>query len=377
MRAQEFLTEDYDPTKARVEHPEDLILTQGSSGAQHAIAIIQQMATNPETISIKPDGKPAIIWGRDDQGFGMADKHMFAKGIIPRSIDQMAQVYSQRSGGGREELVSMMAALWPQFEQSVPGSFRGWMFGDLLYSQRPGVQNGNFVFQPNTVSYSVPVASDLGKQIAASTSGIVVHTYFKQAPYLGQDGKIVAPPGQHITSPRGINTRGPLLVISDQFTAPPKVKVPPEIKNLSAFISRNAGLIDKVLDESTLVSLKIKDLPQLLKTYANSKVRARNFNAFGSDFLEWLASSKASEQKQKNIQTHLQENAGGFKVLCQAFLGIMNIKDKIVGLLDAHPAPLQASIQGEPGQEGYLVHTKSGPVKTVNRQKFSAANFEK
>ena len=42
MRAQEFLTEDYDPTKARVEHLEDLILTQGSSGAQHAIAIIQQ-----------------------------------------------------------------------------------------------------------------------------------------------------------------------------------------------------------------------------------------------------------------------------------------------------------------------------------------------
>jgi len=376
MRAKDFLTEDYDPTKARVEHPEDLVLTQGSAGAQQAIAAIQQMATNPETISIKPDGKPALIWGRDQSGFGLADKHMFAKGIIPRSMEQLAQVYSARSGGGREDLISMMASLWPQFEASVPNSFKGWMFGDLLYSQRPPVQNGQFVFQPNTVVYTVPVDSDLGRQIAKSTSAIVAHTYFSQAPYQGPDGKIIAPPGRHITTTRNLNVGGPLLVMSDQFTVPPKVKIPASLKTLSSFISSNGNLIDKVLDVNALTSLKIKDLPELFKKYANNRVKQRNFSNFGGDFIEWLSTARVSEQKQKNIATHLQANANGFKVLCQAFIGIMQVKDQIVNLLDSHPAPLQAHINNEPGQEGYLVHTKTGPIKAVNRPKFSAANFE-
>ena len=378
MRAREFLTEDYDPTKARVPHPEDLVLLGGSAGAKHAIAVIKQMATNPETISIKPDGKPALVWGRDDQGFAMCDKHMFKAGTLPRSPEQIAQIYSARKGGGREELISMISALWPQFEASVSTGFRGWLFGDLLYSQTPGIQNGNYVFQPNTVVYTVPVQSDLGKQIAQSTSGIVVHTYFKQAPGVDANGQFVAPPGQHINKlPGGVNNRGPLLMITDQFMSPPKVKLPPDIKALESFINSNGGLIDKLLDEGTLTGLKLKDLPKLLQEYGNHRVRQRNFDNFGSDFIEFIqGKGRVSAQKIQNITKYLQENRAGYKVLCQAFIGIMRVKDLIVQTLDNHPAPMQAHINNEPGQEGYLVHTKSGPIKTVDRAKFSAANFE-
>jgi hypothetical protein len=371
MRAQEFLIEaadnsNYSLENARISHPEDMVIAMGSAGAKTAIATIKQMATNPETISIKPDGKPAIVWGRDEQGFGMADKHMFAKGIIPRNPQQLAQVYSERKGGSREELTAMMTALWPQFEASLSSGFKGWMFGDLLYSQRPGVQNNNFVFQPNTVVYTVPVASDLGQQIAKSTSGIVAHSYFA-AP--GQ-------PGKHISQLRGINPNGPLLVITDQFAAPPRVKIPPDLKSLESFVNSNGALIDKLLDKGTLSAGKISSFPQIFQKYVNAKVKSRDFGNFGSDFIEWMANAKVSLNMQKNIAAHLQNNASGYKVFCQAFLGIMKVKDHIVALLDKYPAPLQGSIKGEPGQEGYLIHTGAGPVKAVDRQKFSAANFE-
>ena len=370
MRAQEFLTEadegNYSLENARISHPEDMVISMGSVGAKLAISAIRQMATNPESISIKPDGKPAIVWGRDEQGFGMMDKHMFAKGIIPRSPQQLTQIYAERKGGGREELASMMTALWPQFEASLSGGFKGWMFGDLLYSQRPGVQDGAFVFQPNTVVYTVPVDSDLGKRIATSTSGIVAHSYFA-AP--GQ-------PGKHISNFKGINTNGPLLVINDQFIVPPKVKIPPDLKSLESFITSNGAAIDKMLDKSALSAGKISSFPQIFQKYVNAKVKARNFNDFGSDFIEWMATAKVSPNMQQNIAAHLQANTGGYKVFCQAFIGIMKVKDHIVALLDNHPAPMQASIQGQPGQEGYLVHTSSGPVKAVNRQQFTAANFE-
>lgn len=377
MRAQEFLTEEYDPTKARVPHPEDRVFDEGSAGAQKAIATLQQMASNPETISIKPDGKPAIVWGKDERGFTMCDKHMFAKGILPRSPEEIAQVYAQRKGGGREELADMIAQLWPQFEASLPGSFKGYLFGDLLYSQRPPVENGSFVFKPNTVVYTVETNSELGQRIAKSTSGIVVHTFFSKAPAPGPDGKIVAPPGRHISTPRGTNQNGPLVIVTDQFMTPPKVKIPPDLKALSSFITSNGSLIDKVTNPEALAALKIKDLPQLLMKYTNGKVRQRNFDGFGSDFLQWLdGEGRVSDGKKKNIATHLQANAGGFKVICQAFIGIMRVKNHIVGLLDAHPAQMQAHINGEAGQEGYMVHGKENPTKVVNREKFSAANFE-
>lgn len=370
MRAQEFLIEaeeaNYSLENARVSHPEDMIISMGSFGAKLAINSIKQMATNPETISIKPDGKPAIVWGRDENGFGMMDKHMFAKGIIPHSPKELAQVYAERKGGGREELASMMAALWPQFEASLSGSFKGWMFGDLLYSQRPGVQDGAFVFQPNTVVYTVPVDSELGKRMAASTSGIVAHSYFA-AP--GQ-------PGKHISNLRGINTNGPLLVIDDQFTVPPKVKIPADLKALETFINSNSASMDKLLDKSALAAAKISSFPTIFQKYVNAKVKARDFSNFGSDFVEWMAGAKVSGSMQQNIAAYLQENKAGYKVMCQSFLGIMKVKDHIVALLDNHPAPMQATVQGVPGQEGYMVHTGSGPVKAVDRQRFSAANFE-
>ena len=378
MRANEFLTEEYDPTKARVPHPEDRVFTEGSAGAKKAIATIKQMSTNPETISVKPDGKPAIVWGRDERGFTMCDKHMFAKGILPRSPEEIAEVYAQRKGGGREELAGMIALLWPQFEASLTNSFKGYLFGDLMYSQTPPVENNNFVFKPNTVVYTVESNSDLGKAIARSTSAICVHTFFGKAPAPGPDGKIVAPPGRHISKlPSTVNNKGPLLMITDQFTTPPRVKIPPDLKSIESFVTANAAIMDKFLDEGTLTGLKIKDLPSLLQSYGNYRVKQRNFENFGSDFITgFLAGKKASPQKMQNIQKYIEENRGGYKVLCQAFIGIMRVKDHIVGLLDAHPAQMQAHINGEPGQEGYMVHGKENPTKVVNREKFSAANFE-
>ena len=370
MRATEFLFEaqdaNYSLEKARVPHFEDEVIALGSTGAKLAINAIKQMATNPETISIKPDGKPAIFWGRDENGFGMMDKHMFAKRIIPHSPQELAQIYAERKGGGREELSAMMSALWPQFEASLSSGFKGWMFGDLLYSQRPAIQNNAFVFQPNTVVYTVPVSEPLGQQIAKSTSGIVAHSYFA-AP--GQ-------PGRHVSSLRGINTNGPLLVITDQFTSPPRVKIPPDLKSIETFVNSNAAPLDKLLDKSALAAAKIGSFPTIFQKYVNGKVRSRDFNNFGSDFIEWMAGAKVSPNMQQNIAAYLKANSSGYKVLCQTFIGIMKVKDHIVGLLDKHPAPMQASVQGVPGQEGYMVHTGAGPYKAVDRQRFSAANFE-
>jgi len=53
----------------RIEHPEDLILDLGAQGATQALNALAQLGKESTGLSIKWDGKPAVIFGRDDQGF--------------------------------------------------------------------------------------------------------------------------------------------------------------------------------------------------------------------------------------------------------------------------------------------------------------------
>jgi hypothetical protein len=48
----------------RIEHPEDMVLDQGSRGLNQALQGILTAASRPESTTVKWDGKPAIIFGR-------------------------------------------------------------------------------------------------------------------------------------------------------------------------------------------------------------------------------------------------------------------------------------------------------------------------
>jgi hypothetical protein len=54
--------------------------------------------------------------------------------------------------------------------------------------------------------------------------------------------------------------------------------------------------------------------------------------------------------------------------------GIMQVKDNIIGQLDTQDSDVVASINGQPGGEGYVLSDPTGDMKLVNRRGFSAAN---
>ena len=66
--------------KGHLDHPEDLIFLGGSEGANRAIQATVATVKNPATVTIKWDGYPALIFGRNSSGkFSIMDKHMFNK----------------------------------------------------------------------------------------------------------------------------------------------------------------------------------------------------------------------------------------------------------------------------------------------------------
>lgn len=356
------LLEAYDTSKARIDHPEDLVITAGASGAMTAINVLEQAAKQPQNMSIKPDGKPAIKWGRDAGGFAMGDKYMYP---LPHSPQELAVMLQSRKGGGREDLAAMYARLWPMFEASV-GNINGYLFGDLMYASTPGVEGDDLVFKPNTVEYKVALNSDLGKRVAQSKAGIVVHTF------LPAGSKI----GQHVSDPRnikGVNADGDLLLMPDSIPAGAKIKAP-SMAGIKSAASANSAAISSFLDETQLTAKKIKGMTGLMIKYVNDRVKTRDFSGMANGFVKWIESS-ATPKMAEAIKKHISENAKGYSAMWGIFEALSAAKNSIVDQLDNAQGELRASIAGEQGQEGYIVHTTQGPIKLVNRFRFSATHF--
>ena len=72
---------------ARIHHAEDLIFWEGSAGAMRAVQQLEQLAKGTQSLTIKWDGSPAVVFGRNPNGeFIFTDKH----GFMAKSYDGRA-----------------------------------------------------------------------------------------------------------------------------------------------------------------------------------------------------------------------------------------------------------------------------------------------
>ena len=350
----------------RIAHPEDLVFDEGSRGIQRAIAGIENTARDPKKATVKWDGKPAIIFGRKPNGdFVLTDKAGFlAKGYdgLATSPEMIAQIMAGR-GGERGELVAIYQKLFPLLRAAVPTDFRGYIQGDFLYANTPPVVNNQYVFQPNTVAYSVPVQSNMGQRIGQSQAGVAVHTT------LAAPGD-AAQPIQSDSMAKMLRPVPGLLIVDPYLSAPKPIKLDTATVNKVKQIATAQGAaIDQLFNPQELRARKITNLPVLMKTYINSKVREGNFNNLVGGFGPWIQAKEPA--KAPRIFEWATENKEAVAAVFQSFLDITSIKNELVRQLDAQASEVNASIDGVAGHEGYVANG----MKFVDRMRFSAANF--
>jgi len=344
---------------ARIPHMEDLVFDRGTRGIQEAMSIINHAAEDTRKhTTVKWDGKPAIVWGRDENGqFVLTDKSGFgAKGYQGRAttLQQLAGIMNQRSGE-RGELIGIYAKLWPMLEAATPKNFKGYVQGDLLYVDTPPEVSGAYEFKPNFVEYRIPVDSNLGKAIGSSQVGIAAHTRYKSAdsapePLTNTDLKRV--PGLLIVEP----------TVKDIKNVTPNKKL---VKQLRQIVSQHGKDIDLLFNPAELRAAQLSDLPALCKRYVNSRITSDYENLL-SDFGTWLQRS-VTPRKYNNIVEYLQSprsNMDGMSAAFSAFLLLHEIKMDMLQQLDRQ----------EPGHEGWVLATPAGRAKLVNRFGFSAGN---
>jgi hypothetical protein len=345
--------------EARIPHIEDLVFDRGTRGIEEAMAIMNHAAEDTRRhTTVKWDGKPAIIWGRDENGqFVLTDKSGFgAKGYAGRatSIQQLAGIMQSR-GGDRGELIGIYAKLWPLLEAATPKAFKGYIQGDLLYVTTPSEVSGAYEFKPNFVEYRIPAASRLGQAIGTSEVGIAAHTRYKTA-------DATAEPIHHIE----LNKVPGLLIIEptvkDIKNVTPNKKL---VQQLRQIVSQHGAAINGLFNPAELRTAQLSDLPALCKRYVNSRITTDYTNLL-SDFGVWLQQT-VTPRKYNNIVEYLQSprsNMDGITAAFGAFMLLHEIKTDMLEQLDRQ----------EPGHEGWVLATPAGRAKLVNRFGFSAGN---
>lgn len=415
---------------AHLNHPEDLVISNGVGGINTALNIISRFVdkvedqteeSNSVIVSEKTDGSMSLYFGRDDQGkFFVSTKSILSKeqklGYTLADIQRLWQT------GVEESLMCAWKSLKPAFRENGVV-----LQCDLLFcskTQKRIVDHEGqkyLTFQPNTILYAIPVdnQSDLYKQVKQAQLGVVVHGIYKAAS--GEDGRVVMDrlPENNIREiAKELNNNRNIFVIDpfvDQIEPFDGIEdIVTEIRDLIDASESLIGDIDSSFDEewSSNSHTMIKEAKRLLPMFVNQQVRvagdaesiltAKNEDAFLRTFkrklkeflnarsdLEQskLKSSKGQERKAqhfKELQKWFDDLDSTFEPMLRSFFRILSIKGLIFKLFTNMENKLGKTFMVDKQNDFQLIATKPegyvllhGPnmIKIVDRVEFSRNNM--
>tara|TARA_B100001093_G_scaffold497283_1_gene544043 strand:+ start:2115 stop:3329 length:1215 start_codon:yes stop_codon:yes gene_type:complete len=170
--------------RTHLEHIEDIIITDGYVGGQAVIEYFRGLlltlkgsSSEAMSVSVKWDGAPAVVCGTnpDNGKFFVGTKSVFAQS--PKINYTKKDIANNH---GTEELGQKLLKCLVHLKKL---NIQGVVQGDLLYTDeditRKNIEGKpHLTFTPNTITYAVPEASELGKQIDRAKVGIIFHTTY-------------------------------------------------------------------------------------------------------------------------------------------------------------------------------------------------------
>jgi len=342
-------------------HPEDGIF-DGSATAKQAVESLLYVIKNPQSITIKWDGFPALIFGRLPDGrFTIQDKYMFdAKFFADSPAKWQEYDLQKKSAKTRPDLYTKLANIWKGLDEAV-GSSPGFFWGDLLWWQQLQPVNGVFVFKPNVVEYHVSAKTQLGIQIAKSVGGLVVHQYFAN-----DSAKPTQWNGQ------GLKRDGSVAILTPSAGLTFKLDEPVQLtKAAMNAVNQYGNLVDQFLDGLDGVAL------QAIQKYTNRRITGQT----NEELVDWLKANVSAKQYKllvgEDAQGYLIQNQKGLQALFTIWNAIYVLKVNLADQLEEQVQGVQQFVNGKPQGEGFVFNTPQGLVKLVNRGTFSAALFSK
>lgn len=360
-----------------IDHPEDLIMKHGSAGAERVVREFIGLQQDSGSVSIKWDGFPALVFGRDAQGdLVLVDKHMYDKIAKGKMEFTTITDYDRTRGSDRNDLWEKEMKLRELLEQIVPNVKDQYWMGDLMWVGVPKTQDGSFVFRPNTVEYQVRKDSDLGRQIINSQAGIAVHTIIPalgavDEPLRGLNG---LPEDRGIVFLTGeVKDRTPTITVDKKF-----------LRDAQSVIKKYGHQADDFIQKLQIMKAKmvLTAMGPFITHMLDSGDIKRDIVSRFLDFLKSKLSSSASARLIGNDDGWLYQSDGGapgLLAIWKLWGAVTDLKLHVKKQLDdqINGGVVKAIIDGANSHEGYVFGIGNGKLKIVDRLGFSAANFAK
>lgn len=306
---------------------------------------------------------PSVVFGRTPSGeFFFTDKSGFSaktydgKATTPEEIYQL--MLSRGEDSERKEFATKMATAFGYFKELIPKNFVGYYSGDILYFSPPKENNGNFIFQPNTVRYTVKKQSPLGKEIDNSSMGIALH-------YCKTKNKKI----QTVKNPFNSNN----IAVIPATPINTNIKIP-SLSNLENKINKYKKDIDNLFNITQTSDEQLNDFSSIIYKYINSNVKT-NSDLLKDNFTKWLGSEpNISSKKKTKAIVHLQKYNTAWDIYWDFFEKISKIKLLIIKQLDLQIINIKQDINNTNGGEGYVISYDDQQIKLVSRQFFTSAN---
>jgi hypothetical protein len=373
--------------KGHLDHPEDAIFIGGSQYADKAIKAIEATVLQPELVTIKWDGYPALIFGRGDNGkFTIMDKHMFNKKDGTGRVNYSPKAFQQYDiarGVNREGLYPIINAIWKGLSTEVTDL--GFYWGDLLFSKPLQESDGLYKFRanPGGIAYTVEPNSEIGQLMKGKVAGIAVHQYIPaSAPTTDQAQSLNGTIGK-------IKNTGNIAVVPSKMPNTPKLKISKAARDRAlSYVKKYGESVDQMLTapagtKSTLNS-------NLFTVYINKRVVQGTFENLYEGFVEYLKTRPMSDavrakllgyeaidpntQKPVHVPGHFDIHVNGLKAAFEIWKAIYALKSPIIQQLDkaSKDSPVKGYLtDGTQTQEGFVAHG----FKFVDRMGFSRQNL--
>jgi hypothetical protein len=389
-----------------LEHLEDLIFNSGYVGAQVALDYVESLrqmlaeGTGTTTkLTVKWDGSPAVICGIDpaDGKFFVGTKSVFAKAEPKRckSDKDIKQWYSDKP-----ELAAKLSASLKYLSKIGIGAV---VQGDLMFTEGDiSVVNINsedcYVFTPNTITYAVPVNSNLGQRIQRAKIGIIFHTL-----YQGETiDTMQASFGVNVTS----LTPNADVWFDDatykDYTGVASL-TPSENNNIQRQLAATLTTMEKIGQQRFDIILTNKEFARNIKPFINQMIRqgsqvsdptqflkqfVDHYNAELMKDIENLAGGPQGRAAQNRL-AKIKEKEQWIADNSNTLLGILATYKRVIELKHMILRKIQ-QVEGigtfQKTNDGYKVTTPEGfvaighdggAIKLVDRLEFSRTNFAK
>ena len=394
-----YLTED---RNTHLEHLEDEIINNGTSGAKTAINFLKsikkmlQGGSGGSNVSVKWDGAPAVFCGINPENgkFFVATKSLF--NVTPKINYTNADI-SRNHGGALADKLKTALKYLPSL------GIKGILQGDLLFTddKRRGKIGGedSIIFTPNTITYAVPVkgggffSSSLSDKIRKAKIGIIFHTTYTGKTIKG----LRATFGANVNSLRQNNNvffddASYKQVAGAGFTADEEKRFNGLIAMAEGSAYKAGKFVDKLKKDKGPLSLGVQ-----MKTFFNTYIRegtpisnasalTNNFEVYFRDRLKKEIDSKKTQvakQKYKEIlevgMKILRPNRDGLYFTIATYITLQTTKSFLLNKLNSIQQ-IGSFLRTKDGYkvtnpEGYVAIRRGGAVKLVDRLTFSRANF--